>query len=256
MPHVLIIESNPSDLSAGLRRMTGTDYGTLYGDALTACRGDIATAVCAPYDGAALPDLGAFDGVAFTGSGVDWNTQDARAEPLAAAMRAVFASGLPCFGSCNGMQLAASLLGGRCEASPNGMEQGLAREITLTEAGEAHPMMAGRQDGYAACCIHRDEVTRLPEGAVLLATNAHSPVQAFACERNGVRFWGTQYHPEMSLPFIASLLAGLRRISESESAALAAADRDAATAARQGARRDDLAPEMLRRELHNWARHL
>jgi GMP synthase (glutamine-hydrolysing) len=256
MPHVLIIESNPAERSAGLRRMAGTDYGTLYGEALKACRGDLTTAVCAPYDGEALPDLAGFDGVAFTGSGVDWSTEDARADPLAAAMRAAFAAGLPTVGSCNGMQLAASVLGGQCGASPNGVEQGLARQITLTAAGKAHPMMEGRRDGYAACCIHRDEVTRLPDGAVLLASNAHSPVQAFAYERDGVDFWGVQYHPEMSLAFIAALLSGIGRLSNAEAAAVRAADRDAEAAARQGARRADLAPGMLRLELLNWIRRL
>ena len=256
LPHVLIIESNPAERSAGLRRMTGTDYGTLYGDVLKACRGEITTQVCAPYDGDALPDLAGFDAVAFTGSGVDWSTEDARVAPLADAMRVVFAAGLPTFGSCNGMQLAASVLGGRCEASPNGLEQGLARQIALTDAGKSHPMMAGRQDGFAACCIHRDEVSRLPEGAALLATNAHSAVQAFAYERQGVRFWGVQYHPEMSLAFIADLLAGIGRIDKVEAKSLAAADQSAEAAEQQGARPGDLAPDMLRRELLNWARSL
>ena len=104
-------------------------------------------------------------------------------------MRKVFEAGLPTLGSCNGMQLAASVLGGQSSASPNGREDGLARDVTLTEAGRAHPFMAGRIDGYAAPCVHRDEVSRLPDGAVVLATNNHSEVQAFAYENDGIRFW-------------------------------------------------------------------
>jgi GMP synthase (glutamine-hydrolysing) len=251
MPHVLIIESNPAGLSAGLKRMTGATYGETYAAVLQACRSDIRATVCAPYDGEALPDLTSVDAVAFTGSGVSWSTQDPRVEPLAQAMRDVFAAGLPVVGSCNGMQLAASLLGGRCEASPHGNEEGLARDIRLTEAGRVHPLMAGRRDGFAAPCIHRDEVTTLPEGAVLLAGNAHSPVQAFAYEQGGIRFWGMQYHPEMSLSFIADLLAGLGRIEAPEAQAL----RDA-HAAPCSLNAEDLAPQMLRCELRNWAQSL
>lgn len=251
MPHVLIIESNPADLSAGLKRMTGATYGETYAHALQACRGDIRTSLCAPYDGEALPDLTGMDAVAFTGSGVSWSTQDPRVEPLARAMRDVFAAGLPVVGSCNGMQLAASLLGGRCEASPKGNEEGLARDIRLTEAGRVHPLMAGRRDGFAAPCIHRDEVTVLPQGAVLLAGNAHSPVQAFAYEQGGIRFWGMQYHPEMSLAFIADLLAGLGRIDLQDAQALRDARAEPCTLLAA-----DLAPEMLRCELRNWAQSL
>ena len=68
--------------------------------------------VISPYDGDETPDLSGFDGIAFTGSSVEWNTDDERAAPLAAVMRAGFAAGLPTIGSCNGMQLAASVLGG------------------------------------------------------------------------------------------------------------------------------------------------
>ena len=58
-------------------------------------------------------------------------------------------------------------------------------------------MLAGRPIEYAAPCIHRDEVAQLPKDAVLLAGNAHSPVQAFVVETDTVTFWGTQYHPEL-----------------------------------------------------------
>lgn len=68
--------------------------------------------VIRPYDGDGTPDLLGFDGIVFTGSSVGWNTDDTRAAPLAAVMRDGFAAGVPTLGSCNGMQLAASVLGG------------------------------------------------------------------------------------------------------------------------------------------------
>jgi GMP synthase (glutamine-hydrolysing) len=41
---------------------------------------------------------------------------------------------------------------------------------------------------------HFDEVTELPEGSALLATNPHSRIQAYINHRQ--RLFGTQFHPE------------------------------------------------------------
>ena len=198
MPRILVVESNPKVESDRLEALSGQALGQLYAATLEGLRDDVETVVISPYDGDETPDLSGFDGIAFTGSSVEWNTDDERAAPLAAVMRAGFAAGLPTIGSCNGMQLAASVLGGSSSASPNGREDGLAGDIRLTDVGRAHPMMVGRDDGYAVPCTHQDEVVRLPEGAVRLAGNGHSNVQAFAIDRDGVDFWGMQYHPEFS----------------------------------------------------------
>ncbi|MEM9348902.1 MAG: type 1 glutamine amidotransferase [Pseudomonadota bacterium] len=196
MPKILIVDSNPKALNDRNRRGGQPGLGDGYAAALTSLDAEAQCTIIAPYDGDASPALDRFDGIVFTGSAVEWSTEDPRAEPLAVIMRAAFAAAKPVLGSCNGLQLAATLLGGESGASPNGVEEGLARDLQLTQAGKDHPMMAGRQSGYAVPCIHRDEVTKLPQGTVVLATNAHSPVQAFAYEKDGVDFWGVQYHPE------------------------------------------------------------
>lgn len=151
-------------------------------------------------------DFDGVDGIIFTGSGVEWNTSDPRGQAQVNAMREAFNSGKPIWGSCNGFQLMASVLGGAVGESPNGFEGGLAKGLTLTEAGKTHPMMKGRADGDAVPCIHRDEIQTLPEGAVLLAGNAHSPIQAAVYEKDGIDYWGAQYHPELTPAFIAASL--------------------------------------------------
>jgi GMP synthase (glutamine-hydrolysing) len=239
MPHILVVESNPRPLCDRLVRTTGSDFGPLYAAILTSLRGDVTTQIISPYEGEAGTDLSDFDGVAFTGSSVDWNTDDDRAAPLADVMRRAFAAGLPVIGSCNGMQLAASLLGGATGASPHGREDGLAREIRLTESGRNHPMMVGREVIYSAPCTHRDEVVRLPEGAVRLAGNAHSEVQAFVCEGDGMSFWGMQYHPEFEPAYLARYLKAVGKGAEADLAALAAPETPAAA-------------RMRTTELRNW----
>ncbi len=252
MARVLVVDSDTAELNARRRARAGDTTGDGYASALTQLDATCQTEIICPYEGDATPDLRHFDGVAFTGSGVEWNTDDPRAEPLAEVMRATFAAGIPSFGSCNGMQLAASVLGGASEASPNGREDGLALDVRLTEAGRQHPMMAGRRDGFAVPCVHRDEITRLPEGAVVLAGNTHTPVQAICIEREGFRFWGVQYHPEYSLPFIGRGVRDWNRWPADKAADLEIAHQDAAAARRLGARFEDLQTPARISELRNW----
>lgn len=252
MPHVLIIDSNPAAANAPFKVHQGMSIGENYAAALNACREDLETTIVAPYDGEPLPPLEDFDGVVFTGSSVAWNTDDARAAPLAEVMRRVFDRGLPTLGSCNGMQLAASVLAGCIAASPNGREDGLAKGITLTQAGRDHPLLAGRVAGFAAPCVHRDEVKALPEGAVLLAGNAHSEVQAFAYEQEGVRFWGIQYHPELDPRNLGPSMArnGWMTQADADDFARSPENRDAA--ARLGVRAEDMTSQVRMTELRNW----
>jgi GMP synthase (glutamine-hydrolysing) len=101
-------------------------------------------------------------------------------------------------GACWGIQTAAVVLGGKVAANPRGSEVGLAR-IELTPEGAAHPVFAGSPRRFASPTWHRDHVTDLPPGAVLLATSEVSPVQALAVHSGGVDFTGFQYHPEAEL---------------------------------------------------------
>ena len=225
MPRILVVESNPKEESDHLAELSGSALGPLYAAVLEELRDDVETVVISPYDGDKTPDLAGFDG---------------------------FAAGLPTIGSCNGMQLAASVLGGSAAASPNGREDGMAVEIRLTEAGQTHPMMAGRSDGYAVPCTHRDEVVRLPEGAVLLAGNDHSPVQAFAIDRYGVDFWGMQYHPEFSPAYVGRYLRGNGRISPATADDLEAAQENPSAAARLSTTPQGQSIPVRTTELVNW----
>lgn len=252
---ILIIESNPPDKVAA-----GLSDAVPFVETFAALGEDVATVVAEPYETPFDPaGLAEADGVIFTGSGVEWSADDARAEPLADAMRAVFKAGLPVWGSCNGMQLAAAVLGGEVGVSPKGSETGMARGVLVTGSGQDHPMMAGRQSGFAVPCIHRDEVQRLPAGAVLLAGNAHSTVQAFVYDREGVDFWGTQYHPEFSGQVIADILASRPDPSPEAlafAADLRAADTDPQAAARLGAAPEALQVAQRATELVNWLAHV
>jgi len=197
MTRILIVDSNGPGLPA---------LGPGFAAVLQAISRKITCSLCAPYLGQGLPE-GLFDGVVFSGSGVAWCVDAPEGRILQDIWRQVVCWKVPIWGSCNGMQLAAFMLGGRCAASPHGDEDGLAKAITLTDIGRSHPMMQGRASQFHAPAVHRDELERLPQEARLLARNDHSSVQAFAYEAEDVSFWGTQYHPEFSLADVETWLA-------------------------------------------------
>ncbi|MEX0302547.1 MAG: type 1 glutamine amidotransferase [Leisingera sp.] len=250
MTVILIVESNtPEMVAAG----QAASAGVIRSFAALSPQAEIR--VVAPYAAPVGKEaFAAADGIVFTGSGVSWSADAPEAAPLQAAMELALDCGRPIWGSCNGLQLASAVLGGGVGASPNGIEVGMARELQMTDAGRTHPMLEGRHDGWAVPCVHRDEVQRLPEGAVLLAGNAHSPVQAMAYEQGGVRFWGAQYHPELRISDVGGyvtargIFAGHAGMAED----CAVADRDAAAATRLGTSLEALAPENRLRELANW----
>ncbi len=246
---ILVIESNLPD--------GGIDDAHPFQRALQSIDPTIEIAFAKPYGAPVTAEmLQGVDGVIFTGSGVDWSADDARAAPLHDAARLVFEAGVPAYGSCNGAQLAAHVLGGALTVSPNGREDGLARDIRLTEAGRTHPFLAGRQQGYAVPAVHRDEIARLPDGAILLAENDHSAVQAFAYERDGVRFWGVQYHPEFSTDMMAGILPNVGDYPDAVCADFRVAEKDADAARRLGTTSRDMQPATRLTEIANWVASL
>ena len=73
---------------------------------------------------------------------------------------------------------------------------GIARKIALTGEGRAHPLYAGKPSVFDAFISHEDEITHLPSGALNLAGNAFSSVQAICVTLRRGTFWAVQYHPE------------------------------------------------------------
>lgn len=191
----------------------GLPHGQIYTNALRSMAGgiiaDIDFLTVAAGDRGVLPqgvDLSEIDGAAWTGSPFSAYDDDPIVRHQIAFARAAFESGVPCFGSCWGLQVMCAAFGGRVRRHHKGLKFGIGRRITLNAAGRVHSMFNGKPDAFDALCIHQDEVCALPAGARLLAGNDHSTIQAADIEESGRSFWGVQYHPEYDLRQMAALL--------------------------------------------------
>jgi GMP synthase (glutamine-hydrolysing) len=211
----LVAESETPEARETRRASVGRSSGETYLDTLRALVPNTTLDLIRPAEeGAALPDrevLDGYDALFLTGSPLHVYEDSPEVRRQLDFMRAVFEAGVPSFGSCAGLQVATAAAGGAVRANRRGHEAGFARRITRTEAGRGHPLLAGRPDAYDAPAVHSDEVDRLPEGAVLLAGNRVTTVQAAEIRHGNGVFWGVQYHPELPLSDIA---AALRRQSE------------------------------------------
>jgi GMP synthase (glutamine-hydrolysing) len=207
--HLLVLDAYAAEGREALRGAGGTEAGRLYARLLRRLAPDARVDVAYPADaGSALPagtELAAHDGVVWTGSSLTIHADDPRVRRQVEYAQAVFAAGVPSFGSCWAAQVAAVAAGGRCAPSPRGREFGVSRRITLSAAGRAHPLFRGKPPVFDAFTSHEDEVVELAPGAELLASNAWSRVQALAVASRGGRFWALQYHPEYDLHEVASL---------------------------------------------------
>lgn len=149
-----------------------------------------------------------FDGFIWTGSDLTvYHTDDPRVTAQIFFAGALMQEGAASWGSCWGIQLASLVAGGEVAVNPRGREWGIARDIQLTDAARTSPMLAGKPAVFDGFIMHLDEVTRLPEGTPLLATNTHTPIQAAVIENGAASFWSTQYHPEYNLYEMARLIA-------------------------------------------------
>ena len=270
----LVVEGNTQGARQAHRQAYGFMPSESYAALLQEIEGDAVCDLAFPADeGANLPDaagLESYDGVVLTGSHL--NIYDRTPDILRQIdlMRAIYASRTPAFGSCWGLQVASVAADGDVRANPLGREVGFARRLTPTEAGRAHPMLAGRPAAYDAPAIHLDAVTVLPADCTILAGNAVSRVQAAEIRRDGGTFWGVQYHPEFSLGELAVILQRRTEIlvregfcrgpedAASYTADLAALHREPSRfdlAWRYGLDAEVLDPERRTREIRNFVEH-
>ena len=274
-PKILIVDRYAKKARDELAAGGAAVAGALYAGMLAHLSPGSDTDIVFPSDpGAGLPageSLEGYDAVAWTGCSLTVFDDIPEVRAQIEFARQCFKAGIPAFGSCWAAQIAVVAAGGACAANPWGREMGIARKITLTPEGRAHPLYEGKADVFDGFISHDDEITELPEGAVRLAGNAFTRVQSVSVDFDGGTFWGLQYHPEYDLHEMARLtwcridkLTGLgffadRQAGEDHVILLEALHDDPARkdiAWKLGIDDDIMDKAYRRTEVRNWLNHL
>ena len=150
-----------------------------------------------PLDELSLDDLSGIilGGGSFTFSDAEESKSPVQRQAevdLIALLDRVVAADFPFLGACYGIGSLGSHQGGlvdRRYPEPVGP-----LSVTVTPDGLVDPLFAGVPRDFAAYGGHKEALSELPDNAVLLATSAACPVQAF---RVGSNVYATQFHPEL-----------------------------------------------------------
>jgi GMP synthase (glutamine-hydrolysing) len=187
---------------------------------------DVDLDVRRPYAGDDVPSsLDPYDALVVMGGamGAGDDATSPWLTPVKELIRLAAAEALPTLGICLGHQLAAVALGGEVRPNPRGSKQFGLLEIGWEPQAHLDELFATVATPRRALHWNDDVVTRLPEGARLMARAGTGEVQA---ARLAPTVWGVQWHPEVDEPLVRRWAAdgGVEaEIAEHELAALARA---------------------------------
>jgi GMP synthase (glutamine-hydrolysing) len=209
LTRILVIDGNEEETRTRHMAVGGTSSGEGYAATLKRLKPDLDTDIVRPADGEVkLPEgvaLKDYAAAVITGSALNVYSRELAVQRQIELVKAVFDAGLPCFGSCWGLQVGVTAAGGTVVRNPRGREFGIGRRITLTAAGRDHAMFQGKPEVFEAPTVHVDTVESLPPNSTPLAHNDMGLQAAEIKLEGGATFWGVQYHPEYSLAEIAAM---------------------------------------------------
>ncbi len=139
------------------------------------------------------PDFDGIDGVISLGGSVNISDNPPWLDAQLNYLREAHARQLPLLGICLGHQLIAKALGG--EVGPASTPEWGFQRVVQTPSGNTDTILAGIPWGTYQLQMHNQEVTKAPDGAVILQSSPACKVQSF---RLGLRTYSFQYHFEVT----------------------------------------------------------
>ena len=107
---------------------------------------------------------------------------------------------------CWGLQVAATVAGGQVKRCMTGSHRGIAHNIEINSNGLQHPIYKNKNETFNTPAFNFDEVVKLPENSILLASNPINKVMGVNFKSGVSDIWGIQYHPEITYDKMISLI--------------------------------------------------
>ena len=107
---------------------------------------------------------------------------------------------------CWGLQVAATVAGGQVKRCMTGSHRGIAHDIEINSNGLQHPIYKNKNETFNTPAFNFDEVVKLPENSILLASNPINKVMGVNFKSGVSDIWGIQYHPEITYDKMINLI--------------------------------------------------
>lgn len=147
-------------------------------------------------------DVTLYDGFVVTGSRYSVYEDRPWIKRLLGLVREIHRRRVRLLGVCFGHQAVALALGGEAGLNPKGWDIGL-KELTLTDAAKELASFRRAPNPPRILVTHMDAVTRMPEGAVRLASSERTEFEMFTLGRTVLSLQG---HPEYDREVIEEIV--------------------------------------------------
>ena len=168
--------------------------------------------VTSAHMGEKPPELHDISAIIITGSHSMVTDREDWSVSLAEWLRSIRNLPAPILGICYGHQLIADAFGGSVCYHQGGEEMGSV-DIELTVDGNTDALFGILPKRFLGYASHAQTVSKLPQGARLLAKNEFEAHHAFVLDGH---IWGVQFHPEFNRGITCSYMEEDRAVLESQ----------------------------------------
>lgn len=155
-----------------------------------------------PYLNEPLPAPDPHRVTIITGSWAMVTDHEPWSERTAEWVRQAVACEAPVLGVCYGHQLMAYALGGEVDYFSDRKEIGCL-PVTLVKEAQSDPLLQGLPTQFDAYLTHAQRVTKVPDGAQVLATSERDGHQIIRYSSTAI---STQFHPEFTAPLLKAVI--------------------------------------------------
>ena len=144
----------------------------------------------------ALENMNQYNGIIFTGGAMRLNDMTDEIKKHINFASECFKHNNKILAICWGLQVCSTAAGGKVAPGKNGAHIGIATEVEINEDGKKNPIYKNKKIKFNTPAFNFDEVSELPEGATLLASDKVNNIMGAYFKSANSEVWGLQYHPD------------------------------------------------------------
>ena len=209
MKKILIVEGNIKEENKNFSNAGIQTHTESLKDSLSYLKKDLALDVVNPSSDADIQNynnnLQKYDGLIWGGSSLNIYNDTPEIRKQIEFMKNCQNKVKNILAICWGMQVAVTAAGGQVKKADS-PHIGIAKEIEINKHGLEHPLYENKEKKFNSPAFNFDEVVKLPEGAVPLASNKINKIQSIHFKSGISEVWGLQYHPEITYHKMITLI--------------------------------------------------